>query len=120
MSIFGIVGGPQTNSSASGGKVNVFNSISTAPVLVILANPQRRSVIFHNPGDVDIMIGPQYVLDANGSNVLLVPTTLLLGGCFRVFANGGSLTLTGECQGAWQAFSVSGSGKPLTIMDSNT
>lgn len=113
------VGGPSTFASASGGKVYAYNNISTTPATVVAANPQRQKVTFHNPGDVDIFIAPQYVVNT-GANVALAPTTSALGGCWRVYANGGTLEITGECQGAWQAFSASGSSKPLTVMDSNT
>lgn len=105
--------------AASGGKVYAFNTISTTPQVVIAANPTRQRVTFHNPGDVDIFIAPSTVLNTSGASTALSPTTSALGGCWRVFANGGSLTVDGECQGAWQAFSASGSGKPLTVMDSN-
>lgn len=119
MTIFGIAGGPQANASASGGKINVFNGITTAPQAVVLANPQRRQIIFHNPGDIDLYIGPALALNAAGQNVAFVPALGSLGGCFLVFGNGGSLTITGECQGGWQAFAKSGTTNPLTVMDSN-
>lgn len=119
MTIFTNPGSPGANSNASGGKVYAFNNIGTAPVPnVAPANPQRTSVTFHNPGSVDIFIAPALVL-VNGSSVALVPSTGSLGGCFRVFANGGSLTVTGECQGAWQAFSASAGNNSLTVMDTN-
>lgn len=119
MTVAAIVGGSQTYSTASGGKIRAFNDISTAPQVVAAANPARQRIIFHNPGDVDIFIAPSVAVNSSGSNVTLTPTTAALGGCWRVFANGGSLEITGECQGAWQAFSASGATKPLTVMDSN-
>jgi hypothetical protein len=56
------------------------------------------------------------------SNVALVPTNAALGGMTRVYGNGGTLDITGECQGAWQALAVTsaGSTNPLTVIDSNT
>ena len=121
MSINAIPGGPQANSSASGGKVYAYNNISTAPSTVVPANTQRRTVSFHNPGDVDIYIAPAlaYASVSATSPTALVPSTAAKGGCRTVYANGGTLDITGECQGAWQAFSASSSGKPLTVMDSN-
>lgn len=119
MPVFSIAGGVQANSTASGGKVYAFNNLSTTPAQVVAANPQRTQITFHNPGDVDIFIASAKVL-VNGSAATLTPSTSALGGCWRVFANGGSLVISGECQGAWQAFSASSSGKPLTVMDSNT
>jgi hypothetical protein len=115
MGVLSLVGGSQTFSSASGGKVTAVNNLSTAPVQVVAANPSRQKITFHNPGDVDIFVAP--VILGNGTT--LVPSTVALGGCFRVFANGGALVIDGECQGAWQAFTASSNGKPLTIMDSN-
>lgn len=105
--------------SASGGKVYAYNNISTTPAQVAPANTGRQKITFHNPGDVDIFIAPAYVINT-GSQVALTPSTSALGGCWRVYANGGALEINGECQGAWQAFSASGSGKPLTVMDSNS
>lgn len=102
----------------SGGKVYAYNSLSTTPGVVAPANPQRTSITFHNPGTVDVFIAPQYAVNT-GSQVTLTPSTSTLGGCFRVYANGGQLTLGGECQGQWQAFSASASSNPLTVVDSN-
>ena len=103
----------------SGGKWYAYNNLSTTPEVVAPANQFRTKITFHNPGTVDIMIAPQYVL-INGVNVAFNPTTSALGGCYRVYGNGGSLTLSGECQGQWQAFAISASGNPLTVIDSNT
>lgn len=118
MSIVTGPGSPQAFSSASGGKIFVINNLSTAPEIVASANTQRQKITFHNPGSVDAFIAPQYVQNS-GSNVALVPTVNALGGCFRVYGNGGTLVIAGECQGQWQGFSISGTGNPLTVMDSN-
>lgn len=119
MGIIGIVGGAQSFAQANGGKIRAYNNISTTPAVVLAANQYRQRVIFHNPGDVDIFIAPSVALNSAGSDVALSPTTSALGGCWRVFSNGGTLEISGECQGAWQAFAASGSSKPLTVMDSN-
>lgn len=120
MPIFGGVGGAQVFAQASGGKIYAFNDVNTTPRVCAPSNPGRVRIIFHNPGDVDIFIAPLVVINGNtGSDAVLAPTTSVLGGCWRVFANGGSLEISGECQAYWQAFSASGSGKPLTVMDSN-
>ena len=110
----------------SGGKVYAYNNLSTTPQVVAPANQQRTSITFDNPGTVDIMVAPAVVQANNtapssppGTNVTLSPTTSALGGCYRIFANGGSRTFTGECQGQWQAFSISASSNPLTVTDSN-
>jgi hypothetical protein len=112
------VGSPGTVSSASGGRVYAFNNLTTTPQQVIGTNSQRQSITVHNPGTVDVFFAPSFVI-GSGSDVALVPTTAALGGCFRVYANGGTLTITGECQKPWQAFAASGSGNPLTVVDSN-
>lgn len=115
MAILGIAGGPQAFSSASGGKVYAYNAISTAPAQVAPGNPSRQKITFHNPGTIDLFVAPATLY--NGT--VLVPTTSALGGCFRVFANGGTLVIEGECQVAWQAFSASATDNPLTVMDTN-
>lgn len=113
-------GGALAYSAASGGKTYAFNTISTTPTAnVAPVNPGRQKITFHNPGDVDILVAPMFIQNT-GSNVALVPSPSARGGCYLVYANGGTLTLTGECQNAWQALSVSASGKPLTVTDSNT
>lgn len=121
MSIIALAGGPQAFSKANGGKVYAYNAISTTPAMIAPANPSRRAIQFHNPGDVDIYIAPALAYTAYNSATpaALVPSTSALGGCRTVYANGGTLEISGECQGAWQAFSASGTGKPLTVMDSN-
>jgi len=114
-------GSPGTGSIANGGKIYAYNAIGTTAVQVALANPARQSITFHNPGTVDLFIGPSVAFQSGNNNTptTLVPTTSALGGTFRVYGNGGQLTVTGECQGAWQALAASGSTNPLTVMDSN-
>lgn len=118
-------GSPQAFSSASGGKVYAYNNIATVPIVVAPANTSRQKITFHNPGTVDIYIAPSVIQNVigtaptNPSNVALAPTTAALGGCRLVFANGGTLEIGGECQGAWQALSASGTTNALTVMDSN-
>jgi hypothetical protein len=118
-SIITSVGSPGSIGPTSGGKVTAFNAISTVPGQVLGANQFRVQALFHNPGGQDIFIYPINVLNASGQNTPLAPTTAALGGCFRVFANGGTLTLTGECQGAWGAFAAANANNPLTVMDTN-
>lgn len=118
-------GSPLAFSAASGGKVYGYNNISTTPATVAPANPSRQKITFHNPGTVDIFVGPAYVQNTIGStpttnaDVAFTPTTTNYGGCWRVYANGGTLSIEGECQGAWQALAASGSTNQLTVMDSN-
>lgn len=114
-------GSPLAFSAASGGKVYAFNNISESSVIQVApSSPGRQKIMFHNPGASDIFISPVLV-QTSGSSVTLTPSNASLGGCFRVYANGGTLSVEGECQGAWQAFAVTGAGSsnPLTVMDSN-
>lgn len=118
MSIFGIAGGSRAFSSASGGKIYAYNGLTTVPSIPIPANPSRQKITFHNPGDTDVFVYQQYYINT-GSNLQLAPTTGALGGTFRVFANGGTLVVDGECQMAWGIFAASGITACLTVMDSN-
>lgn len=122
MPIFTTVGAPGANSSANGGNVYAYNAINSGGFTTVApANPQRTSITFHNPSDVDIFVFPSVGFtgptSAQGTLVPTVPSTL--GGCFTIFASGGSLTITGECQGEWKAFSRTSNTKSLTVMDSN-
>ena len=108
------VGASGSVGPTNGGKVWMYNNMSTIPETVISLNPARQTLTFHNPGTVTIWVAP--LLQFNGTP--LSPSTAALGGCFML-VSGGMLILTGECQGAWQAFSASGTGVPLTIMESN-
>ena len=128
MTILGGVGASQVFSSASGGKVYGYNNINETTARVVApANPSRVRISFHNPGANDIFIAPvnvQNVLGTsptNPSDVALTLTNAALGGSRRVYGNGGTLDITGECQGSWQALAVTGAGttNPLTVMDSN-
>lgn len=119
MGIFSGVGASPTFNSASGGKVYAYNTINdTTLTQVAPANTDRRRITFHNPGTIDVYIVPQYV-QTTGSNVANTVAIGALGGALLVFANGGTLVIEGECQGAWEALSASGSGNPLTIVDNN-
>jgi hypothetical protein len=107
--------GAQVIGPASGGKVTPFNNISTTPQQVIAGNPQRTKVTFHNPGTIDIFVAP--MTQANGQ--ALTVSTSLLGGTYLVYANGGDRVIDGECSTAWQAFSRTATGNPLTVSESN-
>lgn len=111
------VGSPGTV-GASGGKVYAFNTISSTPQTLILANPSRQKLTFYNPGTVDAYAAPASVQNT-GSDVPLVPSPSALGGCMIIYANGGILELIGEVQKPWQIFSASGTTNPLTVIDSN-
>lgn len=121
MAIISGVGSSGTVSSASGGKVYAFNNINeTTNTTVAPANPARQVIEFHNPGPNDMYVSP-LLQQTSGSNASLAPSNAALGGARLVYGNGGTLRITGECQGAWQALSKTGAGttNPLTVMDSN-
>jgi hypothetical protein len=119
MAIFQGVGAPGTVGPASGGKIYAYNALTTLQT-VAPANASRVSITFHNPGAIDIFVGPVIgFASLTAAQGTLTPTTANYGGCFRVFANGGTLVVTGECQGAWQALTSDASTGKLTVMDSN-
>ena len=107
------VGSPGTVSGANGGKLTASNPRTTG-AQVLAANPARQSIIFHNPGPTNVFVYP--MLNATGG--VNAPTNVNPAGAFIVMA-GGLLTVSGECQGSWGAFSASGTGD-LTIMETNT
>ena len=115
--IFTGVGSPGTIGGASGGTILAYNNISTSPIQVLGADPQRKKILFHNPGTVDIFVA-QTTIQTTGSDVPFTPSPSALGGCYRVYANGGTLVVDAECQKAWQAFSASASANPLTVVPS--
>lgn len=122
MGIIASTGSPLTVGPASGGKIYAYGNLTTTPQVVAPANPSRIQITFHNPGTQDVFVGPAsaFASASAASPSTLTPTTTVYGGCFRVYANGGTLILTGECQGQWQALSASGSNNQFTVMDSNT
>jgi len=128
MTIFAGVGGSSTVSSASGGKVYGYNNINETTARVVApANPARQKITFHNPGANDIYVAPVNIQNVLGtspttpSDVALVLTNAALGGSRIVYGNGGTLEITGECQGAWQALAKTAGGatNPFTVTDTN-
>jgi hypothetical protein len=114
-------GGALAYNGASGGKIYGYNNISESGLVQVAAvNSGRVRLTFHNPGTVDIFIAP-VVIQTSGSNVAFSPGNAALGGCIRVYANGGQFVIEGECQGAYQAFALTGGGttNPLTVIDTN-
>src|SRR6266436_10025312 len=110
-------GSPLAFSSASGGKIYGFNNISEfIDTAIVLPNPGRQKITFHNPGTSDIFIAPFFVQNILGSEAnppsdhAFGPTNAALGGCFRVYGIGGTLVIEGECQGGWAALAVTGAG----------
>ena len=114
-------GGALAYNGASGGKVYGYNTISESGlVTVAAANSGRVRITFHNPGANDLFIAP-VVIQTSGSNVAFSPNNAALGGCIRIYGNGGQFTIEGEYQGAYQAFAVTGAGttNPITVIDTN-
>lgn len=114
-------GGALAYNGASGGKVYGYNNITESGlVTVAAANSARVKLTFHNPGSSDVFIAP-VVIQTTGSNVAFTPSNATLGGCIRIYGNGGQFIIEGECQGAYQAFAVTGAGSsnPLTVIDTN-
>lgn len=112
------VGSPGTIGAAGGGRVYAFNALTTAPQQIVGSNPARQKITVYNPGAVDVYIAPTLVQNT-GADVPLTPSVSALGGCFIVYKNGGCISISGECQKPWQAFSASGTANPLTVIDSN-
>jgi hypothetical protein len=103
-------GGPLTFFSANGGKSTAI-SLGTSAAPVIGVNPERQTIMFHNPGTSAAYIAPT----TTATGAPLVPTLSALAGTFQIPA-GGTLVLTGEMQIAWQGASM---GNPLTVFESN-
>ena len=113
------IGAPEAIGGASGGYTIAINNLSTTPQVVLPIDPGRVNFMVHNPGSVDAFVAQQFT-QGTGSDAALTPSPTSLGGCWRVYANGGTLLVSGECQKSWQAFSLSGSANPLTIQVSRT
>lgn len=100
-----------------------FNNLSTTPIQVATPNGARSRITFSVAGGVDIIVFPLTAYNGlptsqNNQSAVLTPTTVLLGGGFRVFASGGDVVRTGQAaKQGYQALSVSGSGNPLTVME---
>ena len=111
------VGASPTFGAVSGMRIYAFNNIGATPVQIVGESPGRQRMVVHNPGSVDVFVAPMFVQNG-GTDTALSPSAAALGGCFQIYANGGTLEFMGEIQKAWQAFTASGSGYPLTVMDS--
>jgi hypothetical protein len=100
-----------------------FNNISTTPQQVATPNGARSRITFSVAGGVDVVIFPLTAFiglptPQNNQSAPLSPTTVLLGGGFRVFAGGGDVVREGQAaKQGYQALSVTGSGNPLTVME---
>lgn len=99
-----------------GGNSLGFNNLSTTPAQVVAPDQQRKSITFHNPNqNSSVVIAVYLILDANGNPVAVSPASP--GGSWTIVP-GGLFTFTGDIQGAWGAFSYTGSGNGLTLLSS--
>src|SRR5216684_6795877 len=114
MTIFSGVGASASVGPTSGGKFYAFNAIAAAPQTVAPANPSRVTITFWNPSNVTIFIAPLVVISlVGGGQQALIPSLAALGGCIPLLSQSW-ISITGECQGAFQALAASGSTNALT------
>lgn len=90
-----------------------FNNIGTSTATtVIAANTSRYGLIFHNPGTATIYVYP--------NNMTSAPTFSSVGGSFIIYP-GGTLSfpspLFANVNGAWSAFSGTGSNQSFTVVE---
>jgi hypothetical protein len=116
MAITTYVGSPGTVASASGGKMHVLNGLTTTPTPANIGlNPQRVSLMFHNPGTIGVYVYP--LTDFLGQPIIpSLPNNL--GGCLQILPSG-TFVVTGECQTGWGAFAASGTTACLSVMSTN-
>jgi|SRR5580700_6270293 hypothetical protein len=103
----------QITSGASSGNVSASNAIGTSFTQVIASNPNRRRITFHNPGTINLYVGPM-VLSSGAPNA---PTLSLLAGVFIVLP-GSDRIVDGACQTAWGAMASTGGANSITISES--
>jgi hypothetical protein len=113
--LFQTIGGAGGIGPTSGGKVTPINTVGATFTQVIGQNPSRATISFHNPGTVNLLVGP--MMTATGAPN--TPTAAAPGGAYLLYP-GGVIQLDGECQNAYGALAASGGGNPLTITESNT
>jgi hypothetical protein len=101
--------------SYAAGKITPVNNVGTGGAQVIGINGRRSGLRFHNPGIV--------TLYAYSLNTVPAPSLASLGGAYIIFPQnditiyGGNVGTIHDVNGAWGAFSVTGSTNPLTIME---
>lgn len=103
------------NATASTSPVSYpYNNIGTSTATtVISANETRYGLLFHNPGaTASIYVYPSAMTSA--------PTFAAVGGSFVIYP-GGTLSLPSplfaNSNGAWSAFSGTGSNQPFTVVE---
>jgi hypothetical protein len=116
--VVSFVGAPQSVSGANGGKIYADNNLANDPHQIAPANPNRRSIVFHNPGTADVYVTMAYQMTQNGTAVPNSANIETIGGAFRILPAGTLSFIGGEIQAAWLGFAA-GDGIPITVMDSN-
>lgn len=103
------------NATASTSPVSYpFNNIGTSSATTIIAaNPTRYGLVFHNCGaTAAVYVYPSAMTSA--------PTFASVGGSFIIYP-GGTLsfpsTMFANSNGAWSAFSGTGSNQPFTVIE---
>ena len=118
--VVSFVGASPSTGPTNGGKTYAWNILTNMSIVVAPANPSRRSIIFHNPGTVNIYVSMPLQMFLDGTQGILDPNIIEPGGGF-LLAPGQTLSfMGGEIQTAWQASSASGTNNALTVMDSNS
>lgn len=119
-----IPGGTRNWGSAVISRIYAINNLETvAAVQIAPQRPLRTSITFINPGTTTAYVYPQgfsTMLGPPGQPPLVPaePSLTALGGCIPV-APQASITLEGDVNIAWSAFSESGTGNPFTVIDNN-
>lgn len=96
-----------------------INNLGTSAITTVLGSSTvRHGLIFHNPGTANIYIFPTNVFTIALAST--TPTTALLGGTLLI-AGGSTLSLPStifpNVNTGWRAFSGTGSGQSLTIVE---
>ena len=117
--VISFVGGPQSMGPTNGGKTYAWNNIDDVNIIVAPANPNRRSIVFHNPGVVNVYVSMPRQMFLDGTTGPNTPSPAATGGGFVIMPGNTLSFIGGEIQSAWQAVSEGGTNEPLTVMDSN-
>jgi hypothetical protein len=116
--VVSFVGAPQSVSGANGGKIYADNNLANNPHQIAPPNPNRRSIVFHNPGTSDVYVTMVYQMSQNGTQLPNGVNIESVGGAFRIVPAATLVFNGGEIQAAWLGFGP-GDGNPITVMDSN-
>jgi hypothetical protein len=97
-----------------GGVTTGLNNVSTTAAQVIAASNNRKSLLFHNPGTVNLLLFQKL----NSAGTAQAVTFAAPGGGFLLLPYA-SMPVEGDSAGgAWMAVAASGSANGLTITES--